>query len=184
MDERSAEAFIHMHRLLFEFYCTLGAAIDNMRYTFDAYPVNAVAAFEKIFARDDVVCSLDWLYKRRTQFVHKAIVPCFHENGLISVDAAIFDDVETHWGHSRPIKITEVSQITELHWSHFVGEMRSVWSRLIDLLKAHKGKSIHDIVFFEPIPADVVWSSGTPEYPYGSPHFPDVDGSGDPRNIR
>jgi len=178
MDQRSADAFVGMHRLLFDFYCTIGAAIDNLRYTFDAYPVKAIAAFEKLFSRDDIAYSLKWLYERRTQFVHKAIVPCFHENGLISVDAALFDDVETHWGHSRPIKITELSQVTELHWSHFVDEMRSAWSRLIELLKDHKGKSIHEIVFPDPIPTEIVWSSGTPEYPYGWPNFPDVDGSG------
>jgi hypothetical protein len=91
IDNPSPALHLRLHRLLFKFYCSLGAAIDNMRFAFAAHPINAEAAFEAVYSRPDVAANLRWLYERRTQFIHKAIVPCFNNEGLLSLDAAFFD---------------------------------------------------------------------------------------------
>jgi len=178
IDDPTADHFIAVHRQLFAFFCSLGAAIDNMRHTFQSPPINNVDAFEAIYSRDTIDYSLEYLYERRTQFIHKAVTPCFSANGLISIDAALFDDTETDWNHPRPIKVTEITTIVEVYWGYFTDEMRAAWSKLIERLKRIAAGSVSEISFPEPTPQQLIWSSGSSNQPQGNPHFIGIKPSG------
>ncbi len=176
LDAPTADHHLQLHRLLFDFFCSLGAAIDNMRFSYAAHPVNSVNDFEKAFSRTDIGTSLKCLYERRTQFIHKAIVPCFDRNGLLSLDSALFDDTETRWDQRRPLKISSVADLCDFYWDGFVTEMRSVWSRLLDILKANRPTSVAEIKFSPLQPGELQWSSASPSWPSGWPNLPGPSG--------
>jgi len=157
----SAENQLKLHRLLFEFYCTLGAAIDNMEACFELPPISSSSAFTSIRSREPDEESLRWLYDRRTQFVHSTLVPCFYEDELLHLNVGIFISEVGRWIDQRPGKNTEISKLCNSHWGLFVGEMKKCWSTLLTLLP----KSFSDV---EPclLPATFMplmsASSGTP----------------------
>ncbi|MGA7499893.1 MAG: hypothetical protein WBX00_24445 [Isosphaeraceae bacterium] len=129
----SVENQLKLHRLLFEFYCSMGAAIDNMEGCFNSPPISSSKAFTTIRDRPTYEGSLKWLYDRRTQFVHKALVPCFYAGELLHLNAGIFESKEVRWTDQRPGKNTEISELCNLHWSIFAGEMKKCWSTLLTL---------------------------------------------------
>jgi hypothetical protein len=175
----SAAHHVKVHRLMFEFYCCLGAAIDNLRHTFIAPPIECQAAFDRIYGRSDRSVPLRYLFERRTQFIHKALVPCFNHEGLLSIDASMLKDVETRWDQRQPMVISEVTAICGFHWGEFVMEMRCAWSKLLDLLRSYQPKTTADIDFSPLPPQSLGWGSGSPP----PPDSPDTPGPG-PSGVR
>jgi hypothetical protein len=171
VDAPSALQHLQLHRLLFEYYCSLGAAIDNMRYAFQSEPINAVDAFGAIYDRADIQANLRYLYERRTQYIHKAIVPCFNNEGLLSLDAAMFNDTDTHWDNRYPLNLNSASSLCDFHWAQFVDEMRGAWSTLLELLRSRRWNLPGEIDFTPLEPRELEWSSASPHWPRGWPNL-------------
>lgn len=176
LDSPTAYQHLSLHRLLFQLFCSFGAAIDNLRFAFAAPPIDCPFEFEKIYARDDSEISLKWLYERRTQYIHKSIVPCFDRNGLLSLDASLFDDTETEWFHRRPIQVKSVAELCEWYWSCFVDQMHSSFSKLLELLKNASPATVAEIRFTPLQPSELNWGSASPSNPHGLPELPPPSG--------
>jgi hypothetical protein len=172
VDRNEACDYLELHEFLIAFFCGAGSAIDNLKYAFAAYPIKCLGAFEKKMRRPGAAINLAWIYDRRTQYVHKAIVPCFGAFGLASFDASFFTDTETKWDQTLPLKVESVADLVDLIWSHFVDEMRSCWCELFDLLKANVEDTGAPLTIQPVEPLTLQWSSGTPQTPHGWPNLP------------
>ncbi len=155
--EPSVENQLRLHRLLFEFYCSLGAAIDNMEYCYASHPISCVDEFTSIRKNTTKLHpdTLDWLYDRRTQFIHHTLVPCFYEKDLLHLNEGILENKQGEWDDQTPGKNAEISDLCNSHWRLFVGEMKTCWSKLLRLFTAKVGRV--EIC----LPPDTVMSSTT-----------------------
>ncbi len=166
-----AKAQLDFHDAFACFFYFVGAAVDNLGQAFASPPVRCNTAFESIFGH--AVHSgrnLDWFFKRRHQFIHKALVPCVEESELISVDVSFFDEVETEWDKPRPTtKLEDAVGLLDSLWNQFTTEMNAAWSKLLEMLKrVPPGPSPNHEVASEALPH----SSGNIHHPGGPPSAP------------
>lgn len=161
VDRPTARDHLKLHRLLFEYFCSLGAAIDNLGIAFAEYPIESLNEFNVIYSRHNVEISLKDIFERRHQFIHKAVVPCFNGNGLLSLNASHFGDTEIRWDSPRPLKVQCVSQICDHYWHHFVKEMRAAWSSLLTQLRAAEPSTGAEIEVSPCKLGTIVWNAGS-----------------------
>lgn len=164
----AAKAQLDFHDAFACFFYFAGAAVDNLRHAFEVRPVQCQSAFESIFGHDVADGrNLNWFFRRRHQFIHKALVPCVEESKLLSVDVSFFDEIETKW--DKPcftVKLTDAVNLVESLWSQFSAQMHAAWSKLFEMLnEMPAGPSSNRDVAPEVLPR----SSGNIDFPKAPP---------------
>lgn len=166
------EAFLDLHETLCTFFCCSGGAIDNLRATFRCQPISLRGN------ADDPVCgqstewgSLQWIYDRRTQSVHKVLIPCYKSRGVPCFDTSHFDDSETHWDNAKGIAIQSIDDLIGQIWDRFAIQMNAAWYRLLGHLKETQPSRQAEPAIVNLVRYNVEWSSGLPGHPDGSPCF-------------
>lgn len=172
IDNNDAAAHLDILEALSSFFYFAGAAIENLQQAFAVKPLEKVDVFIGIKERMvDGGYNLKWFYERRSQCIHKVVVPVFINNGLLSVDTSFFDDTETHWDTARSYKKEDLEELSRFLWKHFVEQMNKAWSTLADELKSIQDEETP--VFIDP-PTHVqpTWTSGNADFPGGTPTLP------------
>ena len=178
IDSNDAVAYLKLHQALFAFFCLCGSAVDNLEWTFKVPPVESDDAFQKSKTRHNGHLDLRWFYERRTQFVHKAVVPCFGYAGLAAFDLNMFVDPETRWDSTHPVKIDSIADHVAKLWLQFVEEMKAAWSELLRVVKTVTSVRPSELVLTIQQPASLANFSAAPfTIASGVPSFP---GSGNP----
>lgn len=155
---------LKLHRLLFEFYCSMGAAIDNMKQCYESEPICNKNAFENL--RDNKAKQypdrLEWLWHRRHQFIHSTLVPCFYMNDLLHLNEGIFETKwKESWADQSPGKNTEISELCNTHWLLFMREMQESW-RELESLFPKTFSQIPSPMFLGTVMPSLTACSGTP----------------------
>lgn len=130
-----AGALLDLHEHYVAFFCSIGGAYDNLSSTFSTQQVNAPLAFADAVGSATKPGTLKWFYERRTQAVHKLVIPCFLKNGVPCFDRSAFSDPDVKWDQLTN-DIHEFDEAIEQLWLQLIGEFKRCWSRLLDVLKA------------------------------------------------
>jgi hypothetical protein len=131
-DERVI-TLIKLHDLTAGFWEHIGACIDNLAACWtDAPPLRVKHAKEKIVAPDGG--PLDWMYDRRSQFIHSRIVPKGVVDGIPFFNLRHFDKKSTEWD-SAYFKEELVEDAYPRWWGEFLGLIAGEWEKLRSRLR-------------------------------------------------
>ena len=125
--------YLQLHKEYVAFFCCAGGAIENLDGAFASLPDAPPAQFKR--GLEDEWASLEWIYKRRTQAVHKIVIPFFDLNGVPHFDAKLFADPDSRWFDNDVIDPQCLSDECERIWNKFAGQMAAQWSGLHDIVK-------------------------------------------------
>jgi len=136
----SASLLVDLHDDVAAFWEHIGSGIDNLSAAWtDAPPLRVENAKEKEVAPDQ--SRLDWMYDRRSQFIHSRIIPKGIDGGMPFFNVRLFDDKRSSWA-SRVVREELVEDYYPAIWSEFLAECGNVWERLRTRLRDRdNGKS-------------------------------------------
>jgi hypothetical protein len=175
----AALLLLELHEAIVTFFASAGAAIDNLRRSFEAEPACCSARGDAALRGEgEDMGSLRWIYERRTQSVHKILVPCYELEGVPSLDVSLFSDTETHWDDAKGIDSWCVASLFEYLWSRFSSQMNGAWAQLFDQLKDKKPPANPEEIVKVTATYTLNWSSGTPQNPRGTPNLIAPSGCG------
>ena len=165
-------AFLDLQEALLTFFGCAGGAIDNLRGTFFVPPVSLpTEAPNPLYASQTGWGSLKWIYERRTQSVHKVLIPCYESAGVPSFDVSFFDNSETHWDQARGTDVRAIDEIVGNIWLGFAQQMNSAWHVLFDQLKHVEPASGSVAEEINIVNYKLEWSSASPQDSHGSPCY-------------
>jgi hypothetical protein len=167
------DLFLALQEALLAFFCCAGGAIDNLRNAFAVEPVcSPKTGNATLYESATGWGSLKWIYARRTQSVHKVLIPCFLSQGVPHFDASLFIYKETRWDKPAMTDIQSVDDLQTRIWrDFFVPQMNSAWHVLFDHLRTADSSLPFLPVTVNIVPYNLEWSSGTPMEPDGSPYL-------------
>lgn len=142
--------YLELHREYVTFFCCAGGAIENLETAFTRLPNGSSAGFTR--GRKDEWGSLDWTYDRRTQAVHKIVIPFFDLQGVPHFDAKLFASPDSHWFQNGATDPKCLSDECERIWGKFAGCMAAQWSKLHEIVNGRwpKCNSTHVPVSEQP----------------------------------
>lgn len=124
----SALALIELHDLTAGFWEHIGACIDNLSACWSDAPVLRVAKpKENIVAPDG--SRLDWMYDRRSQFIHSRIVPKNILEGATFFNVRLFDNKRTDWSSEYRREELVEDTYPDL-WMEFLDLISTEWQKL------------------------------------------------------
>jgi hypothetical protein len=118
---------------LLTFFSSAGAAVENLEAAYAAPPIGSKSALMP--NPSDVFGSPKWFYDRRTQYVHKRLLPIFEIDGVLHIDTEHFFDKEVKWNDSTH-KVHELSASVENLASLLVAGLVTGWSQLYKRLRS------------------------------------------------
>lgn len=157
-------SYLDLQEHYVSFFGCMGGVKDNLGFVFDDPQVNSVPAFEQRCGAANTYGSIRWFYERRTQAVHKIVVPFFDVQGLPHFDMSAFADPDVQWDTLTNTDVRSVAEVASQLWDRFAYEAAGCWSLLLDILRRQ-----HNAAFAEPIAEDRViplvepQSSGSPQ---------------------
>lgn len=166
------ESILRLHAQLLEFFGSMASALDNMEACFKQ--IGDTKAFGSCAGNKQSPWSLCWLFERRTQIIHKILIPIAEYSGIPSMDLSLFMDIDKRWDDENNRPVTEVGEITSRALSEFIRGMARCWATLYDLMKrkcpADKPKALpYSILHWGSFSSGI----GRPDnYPDGPPHAP------------
>ena len=168
--DASGALILELQEVLVAFFSCAGAAIDNLYRAFAVDPVRSTAAGDHaLYGKTFGWGSLKWVYERRTQNVHKVLVPCYESGGVPCFDAALFVDAETHWDQAKGVKIESIADFMDRIWKEFADQMNGAWFNLYGQLQQVEKPPSQEVIMGTIKEYEVTWSSGGPSEPGGSP---------------
>jgi hypothetical protein len=157
------ERYLDLQEYYVSFFCSIGGAKDNLQAV--SKLIDAEVQFQARCGSSTKYGSLQWFYERRTQAVHKIIVPFFDVEGVPHFDMSAFVDPDCKWDSLTNIDIRCVADVVLQLWSKFVYEINGAWSVLLTQLK-HRYRA----EFERPIDESKVVSLGS-TVPSGCVHY-------------
>lgn len=131
--DNKAITLIELHDATAGFWEHIGSSIDNLCACWmDAPPLQVERAKETIVAVDG--SRLDWMYDRRSQFIHSRIVPNGVIDGAPFFNIRHFDKKNTDW-KSKYVQDELVGDTYPNLWKEFIGLMGVQWEKLRSRLR-------------------------------------------------
>lgn len=124
---------VSMQSDLLTFFSSAGAAVESLENAYAAEPL--ISKEPLMPAPADAIGSPKWFYDRRTQYVHKRLLPVFEVDGLLHLDVAHFIDKDVTWNESSK-DAREVSAWIEQLTPRLVSGLTNGWSRLYTRLRS------------------------------------------------
>jgi hypothetical protein len=134
-NDETALSLLSIHGRLLTFFTAIGAAHDNMQRCFKVWPIETSGAFDACGGNPREPFSLAWLYDRRTQAVHSALVPINNGDGTFSVDMSLFKDKATNWAEADWRDQEGIAEIVSAANHGFHSGMSRCWSKLKDIFQ-------------------------------------------------
>jgi hypothetical protein len=86
----------------------VGAVVENLEKAFEAAPIRSA---QRLFTvGGDIVGSANWFYDRRTQYLHKKLIPIFLISGVPHLDVSVYAGKNVDW----KIDVPEAADLTTM----------------------------------------------------------------------
>ncbi|MBI3843528.1 MAG: hypothetical protein HY292_02705 [Planctomycetes bacterium] len=168
-DSEPGLQLLALHEASSSFFANAGACVDNLEQCFAVEPLR-LSGLNIIRSKYP---DLDCIYDRRTQFVHKIVVPCFlktHSNGTkeLAVDVDCLQSKQSTWDAATPNgQVTSVDKYYRGVFEQFLVAVGDGWQILYSKLKddqARRGVSRTPSPPVLPIQGSPSWpaTSGSP----------------------
>ncbi len=132
---RAGDLYLELQEHYVSFFSAVGAAYDNLQAVFNDAQVDAARAWDQKVGSSSTHGSLRWFYERRTQAVHKIIIPFFEANGLPHFDRSAFRDPDVRWDEYDCTNMYCVAEAMSSLSDKFIHEVGGAWAMLLGILK-------------------------------------------------
>lgn len=138
--ENGYELLLNAHADWSAFWENLGSVVDNLKHVRkEAGKLMSANDSSDEYEVGHENLTLKFAYDRRTQFIHKAIVPAMVVEGMVVFNTAHYDDEQTNW-HIEKQNIDSLDSRIHTDWADTLKELHNEWnalkSYLFDLQKS------------------------------------------------
>jgi len=126
-----AKEILEVQASLLTFFACTGAAVENLEKAYEAKPCEGSDLFTE---SADVQGTPKWFYDRRTQYLHKRLVPVFLLDGLLHLDSTVFASKSVVWQQESQ-NVQEITGFIEKLSTQAVTGLASGWARMYTRLR-------------------------------------------------